>query len=116
MKARIPNQQPRQSQAQMMAQIQAMQDEMKKKQEEVENTDFSSSAGGGAVEITVSGKHEVKSVKISREVVDPDDVEMLEDMVTAAFNEAVRKADEAMENAVNSATGGINIPGLDGLI
>lgn len=116
MKARVPNQGKGVNQAGMMKQIQKMQDDMQKAQEEVENSEFTSSSGGGAVEVTVNGSHEVKSIKIKPEVVDPDDVEMLEDMLIAAINEAMRKASDTMEREMNKVTGGMNIPGLGGLI
>ena len=112
MKARIPNQPSRND---MMQKIQKMQEEMNQAQEEVENTEFSASSGGGAVEVTVSGKHEILSIKIKPEVVDPEDVEMLEDLLTASLNEAIRKANDAMETRMNGLTGGLNIPGLGGL-
>ena len=91
MKARIPNQGKGVNQAGMMKQIQKMQDDMQKPQTEIENTEFTASSGGGAVEVSVNGSHEVKRIKIDPEVVDPDDVEMLEDMLIAALNEAQRK-------------------------
>jgi len=109
MKARIPNQGGN-SQAQMMKKLQDMQAEMAKAQEEVEQAEYSASAGGGAVEITVNGKHELLSVKLQPEVVDPEDVEMLGDMIIAAANEAIRKASEAMEQRMGSATSGLNLP------
>jgi len=112
MKARIPNQPSRND---MMQKIQKMQEEMNQAQEEVENTEFSASSGGGAVEVTVSGKHEILSVKIKPEVVDPEDVEMLEDLLMASLNEAIRKANDTMETRMNGLTGGLNIPGLGGL-
>ena len=112
MKARIPNQPSRND---MMQRIQKMQEDMNAAQEEVENSEFSASAGGGAVEVTVSGKHEVLSVKIQPEVVDPEDVEMLEDLLIASLNEAVRKANHAMESRMQGVTGGLNIPGMGGL-
>ncbi|MBQ6065636.1 MAG: YbaB/EbfC family nucleoid-associated protein [Clostridia bacterium] len=112
MKARIPNQPSRND---MMQRIQKMQEDMNAAQEEVENSEFSASAGGGAVEVTVSGKHEVLSVKIKPEVVDPEDVEMLEDLLIASLNEAVRKANDAMESRMQGVTGGLNIPGMGGL-
>ncbi len=112
MKARIPNQPSRND---MMQKIQKMQEDMNNVQEEVENSEFSASAGGGAVEVTVSGKHEVLSVKIQPEVVDPEDVEMLEDLLIASLNEAVRKANDAMESRMQGVTGGLNIPGMGGL-
>lgn len=114
MKARIPNQnQP--SRNEMMQRLQKMQEEMNRVQEEVENSEFSASAGGGAVEVTVSGKHEVLSVKLKPEVVDPEDVEMLEDLLKASLNEAIRKSNDTMEREMNGVTGGMNIPGLSGL-
>ncbi len=115
MKARVPKQQGV-NQAGMMKQIQKMQEDMEKRQAEVQETEFSASAGGGAVTVVVNGSHETKSVKIQPEVVDPDDVEMLEDLLIAALNEANRKAAEAMEKAMDSATGGMNVPGLEGLL
>jgi DNA-binding YbaB/EbfC family protein len=96
----------------MMKKIQDMQNEMARIQEEVENSEFSASAGGGAVEVTVNGKHEVLDVKIQPDVVDPEDVEMLEDLLIAAVNEAMRKADETAEREMGKITGGMNIPGL----
>lgn len=116
MKARIPNQGRGVNQAGMMKQIQKMQEDMEKKQEEIQNSEYSASAGGGAVEVVVNGSHEVKSVKIQPDVVDPEDVEMLEDLLLAALNEAERKATEAMEKGMDSVTGGMNVPGLGGLL
>ena len=110
MKARIPNQGGGNSQAAMMKKIQDMQNEMARIQEEVENSEFSASAGGGAVEVTVNGKHEVLSVNIQPEVVDPEDVEILSDMIIAATNEAIRKAADTMEQRMGSATSGLGLP------
>lgn len=109
MKARIPNQGGN-SQAAMMKKIQDMQNEMARIQEEVENSEFSASAGGGAVEVTVNGKHEVLNVKIQPDVVDPEDVEILSDMIIAATNEAIRKAADTMEQRMGSATSGMGLP------
>lgn len=109
MKARIPNQGGN-SQAAMMKKLQDMQNEMARVQEEVENSEFSASAGGGAVEVTVNGKHEVVSVNIQPEVVDPEDVEILSDMIIAATNEAIRKAADTMEQRMGSVTGGLGLP------
>ncbi len=109
MKARIPNQPNR---GDMMKKIQEMQDNMARIQEEVENSEFTSSVGGGAVEISVNGKKEVTAVKLKPEIVDPDDVEMLEDLIMSAVNESIRKADEAMEKGMEEAKGGLSIPGL----
>ncbi len=109
MKARIPNQG---GQANMMKRIQQMQEEMTRVQQECEAAEYSASAGGGAIDVTVNGKHQVVSVKIQPDVVDPEDVEMLEDLLVAAVNEAMRKADETMEREMGKLTGGMNIPGL----
>ena len=110
MKARIPNQGGGNSQAAMMKKIQDMQNEMARIQEEVESSEFTASAGGGAVEVTVTGKHEVVSVNIQPDVVDPDDVEILSDMIIAATNEAIRKASDTMEQKMGSATSGLGLP------
>lgn len=110
MKARIPNQGG--SRNDMMLKIQKMQEDMARVQQEIEETEFSASSGGGAVEVTVSGKHEVLSVKIQPDVVDPEDVEMLEDLLIASLNEAIRKANDTMEREMGKFTGGLNIPGL----
>ena len=112
MKARIPN---ANQGGNMMQKIQKMQEEMAKTQAAVEETEFTSSAGGGAVEVTVNGKHEVKAIKMKPEVVDPEDIDMLEDLLLASINEAMRKADEAMESEMGKLTGGLNIPGLPGM-
>lgn len=116
MKARIPNQGKGVNQAGMMKQIQKMQEDMEKTQSEIENTEFTASSGGGAVEVSVNGSHEIKSIKIKPEVVDPEDVEMLEDMLIAALNEAQKKASDTMEREMGKITGGMNIPGLGGLL
>ena len=86
---------------------------MKQAQKELEEKEVTAAAGGGAVEVTVSGKHEVTKVKISPEVVDPDDVEMLEDLIMAATNEAYRQLDEFSANSMSKITGGMG--GLGGL-
>ena len=112
MKARIPNQGGGNSQAAMMKKLQDMQAEMNRTQAEVEAAEYSASAGGGAVEVKVNGKHEVLEVNIQPDVVDPEDVEMLEDLLVAAVNEAMRKADETAEREMGKITGGMNIPGL----
>ncbi len=111
MKARIPGA-PQGGQAAMMQRLQEMQDQMQRTQEEVEATDFTASAGGGAVEATVTGAKVVKDIKINPEVVDPEEVEMLQDLVIAAGNEALRKAEDAMIQGMEKAKGGLNIPGL----
>ncbi len=113
MKARIPNQPNRNE---MMMRIQKMQEDMQRVQEEVENSEFTASAGGGAVEVTVTGKHEITSIKMKPEIVDPEDIDMLEDLLLASLNEAIRKANDTMEQTMNGVTGGLNIPGMGGLL
>ena len=114
MKARIQGQ-PQGSRNDMMQRIQKMQEEMQHVQEEGEATEFSACAGGDAVTVTLNGKHELVGIKIKPEVVDPEDVEMLEDFITIAYGEALRKANDTMETRMNAVTGGMNIPGLSGL-
>ena len=109
MKARIPGA-PQGGRMNMMKQIQEMQAQLEAKQAEIEATDFTASAGGGAVEVTVAGAHEIKNIKMQPDVVDPEDIEMLSDLIMAAANEAMRKAEDAMEQAMNAAKGGLNLP------
>jgi len=116
MKARLPDEYRSGGQAAMMRQIQQMQDEMARVQEEVENATFSASVGGGAVTAECSGKQELLSISISPEVADPEDVEMLEDLVMASVNEALGKAKKAMEQGMEQARGGLNLPGMPGLM
>ncbi len=96
----------------MMKQMQKMQKDMEKMQKDLENTEVEASVGGGAVSCTVNGKKEVLRIKIEEDVIDPDDVEMLEDLILAAVNESMRKAEEMMEKEMKKLTGGMNIPGL----
>ena len=86
---------------------------MEEAQKELEEKEVTATAGGGAVEVTVSGKHEVTKIKLSEEVVDPDDIEMLEDLIMAATNEAFRKLDEESQSSMAKITGGMG--GLGGL-
>ena len=99
-------------QQQMQQKLMKMQQEMAKAQEEVENTTFTASVGGGVVQATVNGKKELTDLIIKPEAVDGDDVEMLQDLVISAVNEALRQADAAMENSMKGLTGGLNIPGF----
>ena len=96
----------------MMKQAQKMQQEMLRMQEELENKAFTATAGGGMVTASVNGKHELLSLEINPEAVDPDDVEMLQDMVIAAVNEAMRAADTESANNMSRLTGGMNLGGL----
>ena len=98
--------------ANLMKQAQRMQRQMEEQQKELETKEFTATAGGGAVEVTVSGKREVTKVKLAEEVVDPDDIEMLEDLVAAAINATVKQVDETAEAEMGKRTGGMNIPGL----
>ena len=100
------------NQAAMMRQAQKMQQEMLRMQEEMETKTFTASAGGGVVTATVNGKHELQALEIDPDAVDPDDVEMLQDMVIAAVNEAMRTADADSANSMSRLTGGLNLPGL----
>ena len=95
----------------LMKQAQKMQKQMEENQKALEEKEFTASAGGGAVEITISGKKEVTAVKIKEEVVDPDDVEMLEDLIMAATNEALRKVEEEAAAAMSKLTGGMGFGG-----
>ncbi len=96
----------------LMKQAQKMQKQMEETTKELESKEVTAKAGGGAVEVTVSGKKEVVSVKISEEVVDPDDIEMLEDLIVAATNQALREIDEISQNQMSKITGGLG--GLGG--
>lgn len=91
----------------LMKQAQRMQKQMEDTTKELETKTWEASAGGGAVSVTVSGKKEVVAVKLSQEVVDPDDIEMLEDLIMAAANEALRKMDEESTQAMGNITGGL---------
>ena len=97
----------------LMKQAQRMQRQMEEAQKELEEKEVTETAGGGAVEVTVSGKHEVTKFKLSEEVVYPDDIEMLEDLIMAATNEAFRKLDEESQSSMAKITGGMG--GLGGL-
>ena len=97
---------------QMLKQAQKMQAEMQKAQEEMAVAEYSATVGGGVVTATVSGTKELLALSIAPEAVDPDDVEMLQDLVISAVNEANKKADEATMKGMSKITGGMNIPGL----
>ena len=98
--------------AQMVKQARKMQEDMEKIQNQLETNTIETSSGGGAVTVTVNGKKEIDSIKIKPEAVDPDDVEMLEDLIMTAVNEGIRKADEMTTVEMGKVTGGFNIPGL----
>ena len=91
----------------LMKQAQRMQKQMEESQKELQEKTYTAAAGGGAVEVTISGKKEVTAVKLAEEVVDPDDIEMLEDLIMAAVNEAIRKADADSAAVMSKLTGGL---------
>ena len=93
--------------ANLMKQAQKMQKQMEEATKELEEKEMTATAGGGVVEVTVSGKREVTRIKIDPEAVDPDDVEMLEDLIMAATNEAIRQVDEYSQNTMGKITGGL---------
>ncbi|MCI5514417.1 MAG: YbaB/EbfC family nucleoid-associated protein [Eubacterium sp.] len=115
MKARLPKGMggggPQNMQA-MLRQAQKMQADIEQKKAELDEKEYVVSSGGGMVEVTMTGSHQVKSIGINPEVVDPEDVEMLEDMLVAALNETIRQIDEEAERELDGVTGGLNIPGL----
>ncbi|TYP52517.1 YbaB/EbfC family nucleoid-associated protein [Thermosediminibacter litoriperuensis] len=96
----------------LMKQVQKMQEDMVKLQEELKQKTVEATAGGGVVKAVANGKKELMEIKIQPEAVDPDDVEMLEDLILAAVNEALQKAEEMVTEEMSKITGGLNIPGL----
>jgi len=101
------------NQQELMKQIQAMQSKMAEAQRKLEETEIQASAGGGAVSVVMNARPELKSIAIKPEVVDPDDVEMLQDLVLAAMNEALEKARAGQMQQLAGLAGGLNIPGLN---
>jgi len=98
---------------QMLKQLQKMQENIQKLQEELNQRTVEATAGGGAVKVVVTGKHEVKSLTINKDVVDPDDIEMLQDLVLAAVNEGIKKAEEMVSTEMGKVTGGLSkMPGM----
>ncbi|MCH5344011.1 MAG: YbaB/EbfC family nucleoid-associated protein [Acetatifactor sp.] len=93
--------------ANLMKQAQRMQRQMEENQKELETKEFTATAGGGAVEVTVNGKKELVNLKLAEEIVDPDDIETLQDSIVAAINEAMKKSDEANAELMNKMTGGL---------
>ncbi len=96
----------------MIKQAQKMQDEITALQTDIEAREFSATAGGGVVEVTVTGAKNIKSLTIKPEAVDPDDVEMLQDLVVSAINEAMNEVEKVTEDEMNQITGGVALPGL----
>ena len=112
MKVRIPNSGGPGNMNQMLKQAQKMQEDMAALQTDLENREYTAVSGGGMVEVTVDGKHLIKAIKIKPEAVDPEDTEMLEDLITVAVNEAVSNAIKTSEEEMGAITGGLNMPGL----
>ena len=112
MKFRIPNSGGAGNMNQMLKQAQKMQEDMTALQADLEQREYSASSGGGMVEVTVDGKHLVKSIKINPDIIDPEDSEMLEDLITVAINEAISNAIKTAEEEMGAITGGLNMPGL----
>ena len=95
-----------------MQQMQMMQQKMEEVQSELEQKEITTTAGGGAISVTMNGKKEIVNLTIDKEVVEPEEVEMLQDLVVAAVNEAIRQIEEISNNEMGKLTGGLNIPGL----
>ncbi len=96
----------------LMKQAKKMQEELQKAQEEAESLIVEATSGGGMVKVKMNGKNQLLSIKIDPEVIDPDDIEMLEDLIVAAVNEAIVKVGKESEKKLSKVTGGLNIPGL----
>lgn len=113
MKARIPKGSGgAQNMNQMIRQAQKMQDQITELQTDIEGREFTASSGGGAVEVTLSGKKEIKALTLKPEVVDPEDIEMLQDLIISAVNEAVSNIEATTETEMSKITGGVSIPGM----
>ena len=114
MKARVPKNLGggAQNMNQMIKQAQKMQDQITELQEDIEARDFTATAGGGAVEVTLTGKKTIKALNLKPEVVDPEDIEMLQDLIISAVNEAVNNIETTTESEMSKITGGVALPGL----
>ena len=99
----------------LMKQAQKMQRQMEESQRELEATEFTAKAGGGAVEVTVTGKKQMTKIVLSQDVVDPDDIETLEDLVVAAVNEAIKKVENTAAEEMKEITGAAGLPGIPGI-
>ncbi|MBQ3562491.1 MAG: YbaB/EbfC family nucleoid-associated protein [Clostridia bacterium] len=113
MKVRIPNQGP--SRNDMLKQVQKMQEDMANLQEDLDAREYTATSGGGMISVTVNGKHEITELKINPDAIDPEEPEMLEDLITVAINEAIATATKTSEDEMGAITGGLNIPGMPGL-
>ena len=103
------------NQAAMMQQIQKMQADMAAKQEELENREYEVSAGGGAVTVKINGQKQILALDIAPEIVDPDDIETLSDILVAAVNEAIKRVEDTAAAEMEAITGAMNLPGMGGL-
>ncbi len=114
MKARLPQGMGggAQNMNSMIKQAQKMQEKITEVQEDIENREFSTTVGGGAVEVTMTGRKSIKNLVIKPEVVDPEDIEMLQDLIISAFNDTVSKIEETTEKEMSVITGGVSFPGL----
>lgn len=114
MKARIPKNVGgnAQNMNQMIKQAQKMQNQITELQEDIENREFSATAGGGAVEVVINGNKTIKSLSIKPEVVAPEDIDMLQDLIISAVNEAINNVETTTESEMSKITGGVSIPGL----
>lgn len=112
MKCRIPNSNGGGNMNAMLKQAQKMQEDVAVLQSDLDQREYTATSGGGLVEVTVDGKHFVKSIKIKPEAIDPDDAEMIEDLITVAVNEAIGNAIKTAENEMGAITSGLNMPGL----
>ena len=101
-----------QNQKDLMRKAQRMQEQLAEKQAELEEREFTVTSGGGMVEVTMNGKKEIKSLNIKPEIVDPDDIEMLQDVIMAAVNEVVRQVEETANQELGQITSGLSFPGL----
>ena len=109
MKVRIPQ---GNGMADMLKQAQKMQADMQAKQAELEEAEYTVTAGGGAVTVRITGQKEIKSLEIAPEIVDPDDIETLSDILVAAMNEAIKRVEDTNNEELNKITGPMNLPGL----
>lgn len=112
MKVRLPNSGAPGNMNQMLKQAQKMQEDMANLQADLEQREYTAASGGGMVEVTVDGKHFIKNIKINPDAIDPEDSEMLEDLITVAVNEAISNAIKNSEEEMGAITGGLNMPGL----
>ena len=112
MKVRLPNSGGAGNMNQMLKQAQKMQADMAELQADLEQREYTATSGGGMIEVTVDGKHHINTLKINPDAVDPEDTEMLEDLITVAVNEAVSNAEKTAEDEMGAITGGLNMPGL----